>query len=187
MAAAVALLVSTGGDGASPGLYGGVGYVGIDELNAEISRRTEDLERASAQVKEIEDRIAALEPDIEAAQAERAVEIARARKVIILHDRMMRGGWLRAVLSSESLGEIKIFGDIWAKMLADEAGALEAIRSREDDLASKRESLEKDRDVLEKLEKDLEAHRKELESTRRTLETLSAASAPPPLPALPGI
>jgi septal ring factor EnvC (AmiA/AmiB activator) len=169
--------LSTPGDGASPGLYGGVSYLGVGELAAEIVRRQEDLERAEKRMEEIEQRIARLEPEIEEAEEARRAQALKARQSIILHDRMARGGWLRMALSSGSLTELSVFTRLYGKMLETEGEALSELRDRQDVLLAKREALADDRDMLEKLRSDLVTHRKELEARRQTLMSLKGGSA----------
>lgn len=176
--AAVLLIgLATPGDGASPGLYGGVGYLGVGELAAEIERRQEDLERAEKRIDEIEARIALLEPEIELAEADRKAQALKARRAIILHDRMARGGWLRMAFSTSSLTELAVFTRLYGRMLETESEALSELRSREEILEAKRTALEDDREMLGKLRSDLVTHRKELEARRRTLMSLKGGSA----------
>ncbi len=177
-AAAVLLAgLATPGDGASPGLYGGVSYLGVGELAAEIQRRHEDLERAEKRIEEIEKRIEKLEPEIAGAEADRKEQALRARQSIILHDRMSRGGWLRMALSSGSLTELAVFTRLYGRMLETESESLSDLRDREEILQAKRKALEDDREMLEQLRSDLVAHRKELEARRQTLMSLKGGSA----------
>ncbi len=177
-AAAVLLAgLAAPGDGASPGLYGGVSYLGVGELAAEIGRRQEDLERAEKRIEEIEERIAKLEPEIAQAEAERKAQALRARQSIILHDRMARGGWLRMAFSSGSLTELAVFTRLYGRMLETESEALSGLRAREKVLQAKRSALGDDREMLEQLRSDLLTHRKELEARRQTLMSLKGGSA----------
>jgi peptidoglycan hydrolase CwlO-like protein len=177
-AAAVVLAgLATPGDGASPGLYGGVSYLGVGELAAEIARRQEDLERAEKRIDEIEERIARLAPEIDEAEEERRAQALEARGAIILHDRMARGGWLRMALSSSSLTELAVFTRLYGNMLETEGKALSELQAREEVLQAKRKALEDDREMLEQLRTDLVTHRKELEKRRKTLMSLNGGSA----------
>jgi septal ring factor EnvC (AmiA/AmiB activator) len=169
--------LSTPGDGASPGLYGGVSYLGVGELAAEIVRRQEDLERAEKRLGEIEQRIARLEPEIEEAEEACKAQALKARRSIILHDRMARGGWLRMALTSGSLTELAVFTRLYGKMLESEGEALSGLKDRQEILLAKREALADDMEMLGKLRSDLVTHRKELEARRQTLMSLKGGSA----------
>lgn len=174
--AALLAALAAPGDGASPGLYGGIGYVDADELAREIERREHDMLRAEKREEEIETRISRLVPQIEIAEKERKQQALKARRSIILHDRMARGGWLRMAFSSTSLSELAVFGHLYARMLEREGEALSALRRKEEILRAKRKALEDDRDVLDRLRADLMTHKKDLETKRETL--LSLRSAP---------
>ncbi|MBW2262355.1 MAG: hypothetical protein JRG91_10320 [Deltaproteobacteria bacterium] len=179
-AAAAAVLLAglaTPGDGASPGLYGAVSYLGVGELAAEIERRQEDLERAEKRIEEIEERITRLEPEIDEAEAERKAQALKARQSIILHDRMARGGWLRMAFSSASLTELAVFTRLYGRMLETEGKALSDLRAREEVLQAKRTALADDGEMLEQLRSNLVTHRKELEARRQTLMSLKGGSA----------
>jgi len=157
------------GDGASPGLYGGAAYVDGREIQSAIERREEDLERARDEAAEIQARIDDLEREIGELEEERETLTSRARAAIIRHDRLARGGWLRVLLSSESLTEVAVYGGYYRRVLDEESRALEDLREKEDALVEKKAQLEEDRALLEKLEQDLETHKQELESRLQTV------------------
>lgn len=165
-------IASARDEGSSPGLWGGVSYLDVGELEAEIARRDEDVARAGARIEELEKKVTALEDEIAVLEAERADQASEARQAIILHDRMARGGMLRLVLGAESLTDVAVFSQLHARILARESETFETLSAQEDALKKKKSQLEQDRDLLQKLKSDLLEHRRALEKRRKTLNAI---------------
>ncbi len=172
LAAMLAAGIASAGDGAAPGLWGGVSYLGPQELASEIARREEDMARARIRIDELSASIAQAEKEIEDLSAQRLAQASRAREAIILHDRMARGGMLRIVLEAESFTDVAVLARMYSTMLKKEGGAFSDLEAKEDELLARKASLESDRAMLEKLESDLEEHKHDLEARHKTLTAI---------------
>jgi peptidoglycan hydrolase CwlO-like protein len=158
--------------GAAPGLWGGVSYLDASELATEIERRERDMARANARIEELEESMSSLEGEIEALEQARRRQAREARRAIIMHDRLSRGGMLRIVLDSGSLTDAAVFARLYSRLLESQGEVFSELEAKEEALLSKKAAYEEDRASLEKLRSDLEEHSKALERRRETLLSL---------------